>query len=112
MATDNLTPRDTLISVGLTCFGDRWQARMAEALGDYNPRGGPVTKRYIDMMTAGERRVPSWLSAALPRILAAEIRARRLMLEQVLEVATFEQKKLELLTANGFSFHQSKSEAA
>ncbi len=58
--------------VGETVFGDKWQTRLAEALGE--TRAKKLSPATIHQWTTGQRSIPLWVREAMPQMIAKEER--------------------------------------
>ena len=56
--------------VGETVFGDKWQTRLAEALGE--PRAKKLSPATVHQWTTGQRSIPPWVGEAIPTMIAQE----------------------------------------
>jgi hypothetical protein len=63
--------------VGETIFGDKWQTRLAEALGE--TRAKKLSPATVHQWTTGQRSIPLWVREAMPKMIEQEehrLRAR------------------------------------
>lgn len=56
--------------VGETVFGDKWQTRLAEALGE--ARSKKLSPATVHQWTTGQRSIPSWVGETIPAMIASE----------------------------------------
>lgn len=58
--------------VGETVFGDKWQTRLAEALGE--TRAKKLSPATVHQWTTGQRSIPLWVREAIPHMIEQEER--------------------------------------
>ncbi len=58
--------------VGETVFGDKWQTRLAEALGQ--TRAKKLSPATVHQWTTGQRSIPQWVREVMPHMIAQEER--------------------------------------
>ena len=58
--------------VGETLFGDKWQTRLAEALGE--TRAKKLSPATVHQWTTGQRSIPLWVREAMPKMIEQEER--------------------------------------
>ena len=56
--------------VGETVFGEKWQTRLAEALGE--TRAKKLSPATVHQWTTGQRSIPRWVHEAMPSMIAQE----------------------------------------
>ena len=70
---------DRLAVVGRALHGPDWQAATARSLGPWHPAGARerLDERLVRRWVSGDRPVPGWVEASLPRMIAFGVALRR-----------------------------------
>lgn len=68
-----MNKRDALLLAAPLVFGEQWQSQLSRALGPVHPEGPrlAVDGRLVRRWAAGHRDVPTWVLAAMARMLRA-----------------------------------------